>query len=409
MQKDVAEHPLYPSPARGSHSCWHMITSEYPPQSGGVSDYTRVLATGLAECGDEVHIWCPMHPGTQPQDEGIELHRVCGSFSGADLRRVGEELDRFPTPRRILVQWVPHGFGYRSLNLGFCWWLWKRSRKHGDRVELMVHEAYLPFTWRSLSHNAAALVHRLMTIVLLRAADHVWISIPGWESWLRPYAFGRNLRFEWLPIFSNVPIINDPVGALEIRRKYVDGDQVLIGHFGTFAPLITPVLEPILLSLADDTPGRVFLLMGQGSEQFRDGLIAKRPQLAAFIHATGRLPLEELSHHFTACDLLIQPYPDGVTSRRTSFMAGLAHGKPVVTTSGPLTEPLWSHSEAVSLVRSGDTQAFVNQVRRLRADGAKRLRAGAAGRRLYQERFASSHIIATLRQTGSTKGRGCAF
>ena len=38
---------------------WHLITCEYPPRTGGVSDYTRLVAEGLSEAGDEVHVWCP--------------------------------------------------------------------------------------------------------------------------------------------------------------------------------------------------------------------------------------------------------------------------------------------------------------------------------------------------------------
>ncbi len=36
-----------PSPARGP---WHIVTGEYPPQPGGVSDYTEAVARGLARC-----------------------------------------------------------------------------------------------------------------------------------------------------------------------------------------------------------------------------------------------------------------------------------------------------------------------------------------------------------------------
>jgi glycosyltransferase involved in cell wall biosynthesis len=154
-----------------------------------------------------------------------------------------------------------------------------------------------------------------------------------------------------------------------------------------------------LCSLGDDPSGQVFLLMGRGSEQFREELIRKQPRLASLVHATGKLPAEELSDHLAACDILIQPYPDGVSSRRTSVMAGLAHGKPIVATTGELTETLWSQSDAVALAAAGDTQAFVEHVRRLRLDAPERLRAGAAARRFYQERFDSSHIIAMLRAT----------
>jgi len=410
MQNDVAENVVANPRERAAHACWHLVTSEYPPQSGGVSDYTNLLAAGLARQGDEVHVWCPMCPGTQPHDEGIAVHRRCGSFSRADLQRVGEELDRFPAPRRILVQWVPHGYGFRSMNLAFCWWLRSRVKRHGDRLELMVHEPSLPFRWLSPRQSAAALVHRLMTMVLLSAAGQVWMSIPGWEPRLRPYALGRQLRFDWLPIFSNVPIANDLVRTREIRGRYAgDRDQVLIGHFGTFSPVITALLEPILCSLAGDSTGQVFLLMGKGSEQFRRELIGKQPGLSALVRATGQLSADELSHHLSACDLLIQPYPDGVSSRRTSFMAGLSHGKPIVTTTGELTEALWSQGDAVALAPSGDTPAFVNRVRQLRMDASERLRAGAAARQLYQERFDSCHIITTLRQAQTTKDRRCAF
>ncbi len=411
MKNELAESVLANPGERPARICWHVISSEYPPQIGGVSDYTRSVAVGLAECGDEVHVWCPACSGAQPHNEPVAVHRQCGTFSPADLERLGAELDRFPSPRRILVQWVPHGYGYRSMNLGFCWWLWNRSRKHRDRVELMVHEPSLSFTRASLKQNMAAVMHRLMTAVLLRAADQVWMSIPGWERRLRPYSFGRRVPMQWLPIFSNVPDRHDPARAHEIRRRYSGpSGSVIIGHFGTFGPLVTDLLEPILLSLASQPEGQIFLLMGQKSEQFREQLIKAEPRLASLVFATGELPAEELSHHLSACDLLMQPYPDGVTSRRTSYMAGMAHAKPAVTTTGEWTEPLWSrHPDAVSLAPAGDTAAFVAHVRRLSRDAGERLRAGAAARELYQERFESSHIIAALRQTGGTLDPRCAF
>ena len=62
----------------------------------------------------------------------------------SDLRRIGSEFDRFPAPRNILVQWVPHGYGCKSMNLPFCIWLWLRARK-GDRIQIMIHEPFLAF------------------------------------------------------------------------------------------------------------------------------------------------------------------------------------------------------------------------------------------------------------------------
>src|SRR6185295_19114886 len=118
--------------------------SEYPPQPGGVSDYTKLIANGLAAAGDEVHVWCPAPEDSETSDAengtgdsgAVRVHRDFGRFAPADLRRAGQGLDKFPAPRRLLVQWVPQGYGYRSLNLPFCLWLWHRARFIKDRVEV---------------------------------------------------------------------------------------------------------------------------------------------------------------------------------------------------------------------------------------------------------------------------------
>ncbi len=366
---------------------------------GGVSDYTRQLSAGLANMGDEVHVWCPASEGEQREAGGVIVHRQMGGFTPADLRRADTALDSFPSPRRIVVQWVPHGYGYKSINVPFCWWVWKRASKHGDQVDLMVHEPFLSFSWRSLAQNAAAGAHRLMCTLLLRAANRVWLSIPGWEPFLRPYALGREIPFQWLPIPSNVPVLDDTAATQAVRRRYAEGQRVLIGHFGTFGSLIGNLLEPILIQLAADAPGQAIVLMGERSEQFREEMIRKEPRLAALLHATGKLPAGQLSSHLAACDLLIQPYPDGVSSRRGSAMAGLSHGKAIVTTSGHLTESLWSQSGAVALAPAGDTAAFLAETRRLREDSAGRQRLGRAAGMLYRERFDLSYTIGALRET----------
>lgn len=375
---------------------WHVITSEYPPQPGGVSDYTYRVAAAVAGVGDEVHVWCPPHCDAQPQAHGVTVHRELGKITGADLRKVGEQLDKFPAPRRILVQWVPHGYGRRSMNVGFCLWLLRRAVFHHDNVQLMVHEPCLSFSagWRQ---TAAALVHRLMTVILLRAARRVWVSIPGWIPYWRPYAFGRKVSFRWLPVPSNIPVAADSSGVDLLRRQWTPRGEFLIGHFGTYGSPVTGLLEPILADLVRQDTNLVVLLMGRGSEEFRAQLVRKSPHISRVILATGELELDELSGHIAACDLLIQPYPDGISTRRTSFMTALCHGKPVVATTGHLTEPMWRDSAAVALAPVGDTAAFMNLIEQLRADSPRRGRMGVAARDLYQQRFDIAQLVSVLR------------
>jgi hypothetical protein len=78
-------------------------------------------------------------------------------------------------------------------------------------------------------------------------------------------------------------------------------------------------------------------------------------------------------------------------------MVGLTHGVPIVTTSGRLTESLWTESEAVSLSSVEDLTALVKETHDLLADEAKRQRLSLAAKTLYQDRFHLKHTIAALR------------
>jgi glycosyltransferase involved in cell wall biosynthesis len=386
----------------------HIITSEYPPQPGGVSDYTRIVAEGLAAAGDEVHVWCPdvecgdLAPllsedqsGDEPPHSKVFVHREMGSFTPHNLSVVSRLFEEFPAPRRVLVQWVPHGYGFRSMNIAFCLWLWQRALR-GDEVELMVHEPSLGFGEGSWKHNVVASVHRLMTIILLRATRRVWVSIPAWEKRWRPYTLGRAIEFRWLPVGSNIPVAEAQTESPPIRQRYLNGSGRLVGHFGSYdANTIELLLKSVSQLMKHDA---TLLLLGHGSDHMRAALIESNPALANRVHATGSLSTDELSRHLVACDLMLQPYIDGVSSRRTSTMTALAHGVPVVTTAGKSTEPLWTASEAVALAPAHDVDELVRSAAQLLPNEMAKQRLAAAAKKLYEEHFHPRRTIDALRE-----------
>ncbi len=378
----------------------HIITPEFPPQPGGVSDYTAQVAEGLTQAGEEVHVWCPAAANARLSTSPFQVHRDLGGVMPRDLRAIGEQLDRFPAPRHILLQYVPHGYGRRSMNVPFCTWLWRRVKNDGDILEIMVHEAFLNFegSWRQYG---AAAIHRVMTIILLRAATRVWFSNPESERRWRSYTLGRRIPFQWLPVPSNIRIARDQTKVEALRRRYVPEGAPLLGHFGTYGVPVLSVLDPILLKIARQMPGQPLMLMGAGSQEFRTQLIERHPDWEKNLHATGSLAPENLSCHIAACDLLIQPYPDGATTRRGSLMVGLAHGKAILTTSSEVTEPVWRQSAAVGLTPSGDPDAFLKLLRELLQNPDERARLSVAARKLYQERFDISHTLEALQMSTS--------
>lgn len=370
----------------------HFVTPEYPPRHGGVSDYTHQIATELSRGGEAVHVWGPAGSAAEP-GSAIVVHPDLGSFRAADLKRAGDLLDAHPSPRRLVVQWVPHGYGQRAMNLQFCLWLWRRSVA-GDSIDLIVHEPFVTFSG-GVRQCAVAAVQRAMTLVLMSAARRVWVTTRAWTPLLEPYLAGRGITIQWLPVPSNLQSAH-PAAVKDVRARYAPGAGALIGHFGTHGPLVTSLLDAAIVRVAAAEPSARFLLIGSGSEVFRSALVARDRSLAARVSATGTLGADLLSAHIEACDVLLQPYPDGVTSRRTTAMAGLFARVPVVTTQGKLTERVWQDEAPVKLAAVDDPDAIAHQVLQLVADPAERRRQADAGHEFYDRWIDVRHTVAAL-------------
>jgi hypothetical protein len=149
----------------------------------------------------------------------------------------------------------------------------------------------------------------------------------------------------------------------------------------------------------DQVPAAYAIMIGRNSERYATAIARERPELAPRIHASGALTPCEVSMHVSACDLLLQPYPDGITTRRSSAMVPLAHGRAIVTNSGHLTEPLWSERCAVAIAPANDVASSAALARDLLGDSERRERLAKSGASLYADSFDIRHTIDSLRTT----------
>lgn len=375
---------------------WHIITGEYPPQRGGVSDYTYLLANGLRAAGDDVEVWAPACAASAPnerREDGAVVHRLPGCFGPAALSQLDHALRQRDKSARLLVQYVPHMYGFKAMNVPFCAWLAACARRD---PWVMFHEVAFPLArGQRFAHNVLGAVNRLMAGLVARAAGRVFVSIPQWEGSLKALAAIRRPVI-WLPIPSTMPIHVPADVAGEVRQQLgVDGGDSLIGHFSTYTESIAVVLDATLPILLRRSAGRTSLLLGRGSDAFAACLLQRHADLAGRVHARSDLPPAEVASHLAACDALVQPYPDGVSSRRTSVMAGLALGKAIVTTHGPATESVWLGQELVIAV--DNPTDLQDRLELLIADPALRAALGARARAGYERNFSLNHTIDTLR------------
>jgi glycosyltransferase involved in cell wall biosynthesis len=381
-------------------TCWHVITGEYPPQSGGVADHTALIARGLAEQGCAVHVWCPAGaPAPSDRSDGaVSVHRVTGAFLGAGLHQLDRARSEAP-PGVLLVQYAPNALGMRGLNLPFCLWLVRRARQYGDDVRVMFHEPYFYFCVRRPQRNVLALAQRVMAVLLLAASRVVYVSSERWVSYLRPYSWAGRRPILRLPVPSAVPYRPDAHAVVRRRSDLFRGRGLdrIVAHFGTFGDDVVRELEPALRGLLARDPRTLVYCLGRNSERFVSRLRATCADGAAErVVASGVLDPDELSIGLQACDVVVQPYPDGVTTRRTSLMAALANGVPAVTTAGRLTEAIWTAHDAVALTPVGRPQAACALVVELLADEPRRRGLGERGQAFYREYCSVSAAMRVL-------------
>ena len=369
---------------------WHILTGEYPPGCGGVGDYTADLAQALARAGDLVHVWT-VGRGQAVTDARISVHQLPDAF-GARSREVLDASLR-ETPGVVLLQYVPNALGSRGANLPFCFWFAGLRRRMPD-VRVMFHEPYFYFRrsrpWAA--SNVLAIAQRVMARLLLGGAMRVYYSTETWRRYLRP---GNGRAAQALPIPSTIPGDASDAAVARARAAATAGDRgaLLAGHFGTYGAHVAAELRTILPELVARMPAVRIALLGDGGPAF----VRDLPSVAGRAWAPGRLEPSEVAAALRACDVLLQPYPDGITTRRTSAMAGIGNGVATVSTSGALTEPVWNDTGAVALVPAGDARAFVEAAGRLLRDADARTALGRRAAEVYTARFSMAHTVAILR------------
>jgi hypothetical protein len=350
-----------------------IVSGDLPPGLGGVAQYCGQLGRALAERGLKVLLL------------GNTNH--C-EFDGVPCRRLdfGPSLLSAPLPVDAdtwFLQWVPHAFGLKSLNLTVP--AWASLRVPRGRLWTMFHEVALPAgPAHGLGWNAAAWFHRRMASSLVGSSSRVCVSTPSWRSVIPDLALA-----EWLPIPST---LTQPTASEvdEARARWGDSGRSVV-HVGTFGGPLRPMVESLLREADARLPRDVrIVLAGRGSDDF----LRDCSSVSGRVVATGPLPRHELSAVVSVADVALQPFPDGISTRRTSAMAALALGTPLVSNVGELSEPFWRSRGGPSMVES--PHAVVGAALDLLRDEGARRRTAELQSSLYRESLSMQRTVDRL-------------
>ena len=351
------------------------------------------LAQALAAAGDSVEVHVPGPWSPPPATGGLPVHVLPDRFGPRSVAVLREAQRRAPAV--MLLQHSPFNYGARGMNLLFPHLL----RTIPGPLAVMFHEVAFPREpGQPLRHALLAQAQRQMARALLARASAACVSTTAWNPTLASLGWSGPITL--LPIPSNLlpPPALPSRAVLRAGLSLADGD-VVVGHFGTYGAPVAGPLAATLPALLAGAPSRRALLLGRGAGRFREQLLRAHPGLEAQLCIPGNEEAAQVSRALVACDVLLQPFEDGVTTRRTSFMAALAHGRPVCTNRGPLTEAGWESLAGVHLAPNARGESLRETTETLLARGREAWdESGRQAAGTYAQHFSLDQCVPALRE-----------
>ena len=358
-----------------------FLTGEYPPMQGGVADHTRHLAQHLAAMDVQVAVLTSVKASPADSSTSASVHPIIRSWRLSCWKQIACFLAAM-SPDIVHIQYQAAAY---DLTAWINWLPWRlRLGRVKPRVVVTFHDLRVPYIFPK-----AGPLRRWSVLALARYADVVITTNAEDEAALRRYAWATHVRR--VPLGSNIEP-QPPAGYQRStwrQQRGVEDSTLLLAYFGFLNPSkggedVILVLDRLVRRGFD---ARLLMIGGQvGDVDATNRAYLEQVRALIRLHHledrvvwTGHLEAEEVSAALLAADVVVMPYRDGVSFRRTTFIAALRHGCPVVTTPPAVALPELQAGDNVLLAPVGDVDAMAESVAQVTLDPslAARLRSGA--------------------------------
>jgi len=352
-----------------------IISPMFAPQRGGLPDHTEGLARSLADR------WPTTLLTSKGADAAARSFKVAGSVEDwQDDQGLVAKVRELHTTGPIIWQYVPHMYGRGGVNLRLSKAM-AELRRSGYRQLVIAHEVAAPLS--PLPHRLLyALAHRRQWRAICRQADVVGISSEAVRQVWCPPGLKDCPRNLVLASPSNIPVVR--IEANSRQQLLMDSgwpaDTILLCYFGTadVSRRFAWVLEAWRKARRID-PRVALAVIGDNP--------AIGPPHASGFRGLGFVSREEASGWLQGTDLLLLPFVDGVSEKRTTFMAGLGHGCPILTTRGHNTGPTLRQAKFFASVEATDREGFSEAVVGLLAKNSDRERLRTLAKGAYAQAY----------------------
>jgi glycosyltransferase involved in cell wall biosynthesis len=217
-----------------------------------------------------------------------------------------------------------------------------------------------------------------------RYADAIVIST---EAWRGPVAsLIPNRPVFHIPVGSNLPDERKARRALRESRGWTNETLVVATLGSDDASRLADHVSKALNELADSRSEVVLTNLGVTPLQLPD----LNPRIIE--QRTGYASPTVLAAELAAADVFLAPYEDGVSARRTTFVAALQHGLAVIGTEGRNTDAYLKAESGVCLGLAATLEEFVRASVEIGTDAVRRAEYQRGARALFEQCFTWSTI-----------------
>lgn len=333
---------------------WRVITFAPGGVHDGIGDFSALLASALETrhpTGMTVRCesWRELD-GLDPASlGGVVLQYFPQAYLGGDFRH--------------LVRWL------------------ERARAVRVPIVTTVHEFWPPADG-TLRRALARWLFRRLLRTLVRLSDHVVVTRP---SALQDLAEAvRTHRAVVIPVGASVlPPGERPALPGEPVTK---APPVTLIMFGQPAAMDGAVVAAVSQWVA--ATGASLEWVARSADEMRQAWQRFGADPRARVTFSGGVPADELSRRFSAATIGLAPNVNGASTRRSTFVALLGHGLPIVATSGPNTGEALIDAAPCLFSPEGEPGPFVDALTALAADPGRQEAFGRRAREFYDRTLA---------------------
>jgi len=366
-----------------------MVCYKFPPQIDGIGDYTFHISQELIRSYSyEIKVFSQSSSTKNYENlEVINLFNPVEPQSLLSLIKVVEE----ETPDCIIFHYNPFAYGYRFGINPFIPLMLNSLRLYFPKIKIVIiiHESFIPID----SFKSFLLSHYLSCQLWL-SCQNSDVLIPVIKPWLSKLKnwFPKKTICQ-IPVGSNIPYL---IHDVHIAKKSmgINSDQCVLGFFGR-VPRKMIEIEYIVKSvrlLQDKGFNPVLLYLGTDEKGAK--LHFGEYQL---ITSSSTSP-SEISQQLHAVDIFLVPTHEGLSTRKTSFMAGIQHGLSTVAILGESTDEILvsENRRSFILTESGNSNAFAQAVLELAENPSLKQSIAEEAQNLYTKEFSWERITSQL-------------